>query len=119
MSDLDWKAKHQAREDERNTNSWNENTYFEGDVVMWKSNKRPVPNDVMANFFKLGFANYTQVYATKIAKDAYDEEVIGQYLVNQANRTPEQIAEEEYELHAAFGPGETVVNVFTGKRTTT
>jgi hypothetical protein len=35
-----------------------------------------------------------------------------------ANRTNEQIAEEDFELRAAFGEGETVLNVITGKRRT-
>lgn len=45
--------------------------------------------------------------------------VIAQYRKAQANRTPEQIAEHQYELRAAFGPGETVVNMLTGETTTT
>jgi hypothetical protein len=44
---------------------------------------------------------------------------LAQYRAAQAARTPEQIAEHAYELRAAFGAGETVVNVITGERSTT
>jgi hypothetical protein len=35
-------------------------------------------------------------------------------LSRRANSTFEQIAEEQFEMRAAFGPGETVINLFTG-----
>lgn len=37
------------------------------------------------------------------------------YVPGQAARTDEQKAEEAFELRAAFGPGEKIVNVITGE----
>ncbi len=53
------------------------------------------------------------------AYNAYVTETIEDYKVARSLRTPEQIAEENFERRAAFGPGVEVVNVLTGERTTT
>lgn len=44
--------------------------------------------------------------------------VVRAYTKAQQNRTPEQIAEQRAEARAAFGPGETIMNVITGERYT-
>lgn len=46
-----------------------------------------------------------------------DVKAIKQYIENQAKRTQEQRDEELFEMRAAFGEGETVVNIFTGEVT--
>lgn len=59
---------------------------------------------------------------TAAERAAYDRDVrrsIEGYKEARANRTPEERAEEEYEMRAAFGPGEEVVNILTGERTRT
>jgi len=48
-----------------------------------------------------------------------DRKIIEAYKAAQALRTPEQLAEEKFEMRAAFGPGVKVINVITGKETTT
>ena len=57
------------------------------------------------------------------ASDKADAEAMAdffaEYKENQANRSDEQRAEEAFEMRAAFGPGETVVNVITGETTRT
>ena len=50
------------------------------------------------------------------AYQAYLDRVFSDYRAARARRTPEQIAEEAYEMRAAFGPGIEVVNVITGER---
>jgi hypothetical protein len=40
---------------------------------------------------------------------------IDQYNEVHANRNPKQIAEEQFEMRAPFGAGETVDNLFTGE----
>lgn len=50
---------------------------------------------------------------------AKDREVIEAYRRAQALRTPEQIAEQQFEMRAAFGPDVDVINVITGERTRT
>lgn len=45
----------------------------------------------------------------------YVDLTLGEYIA--ANKNREHTPEELYEMRAAFGPGTTVVNVITGKRT--
>ena len=42
-----------------------------------------------------------------------------EYRTAQLNRSAEQIREERWEARAAFGPGETIVNMITGEKYTT
>lgn len=53
------------------------------------------------------------------AYDAYLDRIFAEYRVARACRTPEQIAEEAYEMRAAFGHDCQVVNVITGEVTRT
>jgi hypothetical protein len=78
------------------------------------------------NFLPMDIARFAQYLGYDIdlekheaEKDAHTAAFLEEYIENQKNRTPEQIAEERFELLAAFGPGETVVNVITGERTQT
>jgi len=57
--------------------------------------------------------------ATEAAYNVYLLETIGAYKAAQAARTPEQIAEQEFEMAAAFGPGQKIVNILTGEVTRT
>jgi hypothetical protein len=50
---------------------------------------------------------------------AEDTAAIQRYREARRNRAPEQRAEEMFEMRAAFGPGEKVVDVFTGETFTT
>jgi hypothetical protein len=54
-----------------------------------------------------------------VVRDAETAAFVKKYMAAQASRTDEEIAEHNYELRAAFGPGEEVVNIITGKRTRT
>jgi hypothetical protein len=58
-------------------------------------------------------------YPEGLCYDHHTEKVLAEYRKAQAKRTPEQLAEEAFELRAAFGEGVEVVNVVTGKRTRT
>jgi hypothetical protein len=53
------------------------------------------------------------------AYQAYLDRVFADYTAARAHRTPEQIAEEAYEMRAAFGPGVKVANVITGEECVT
>jgi len=53
------------------------------------------------------------------AYSAYLNQVAAEYRAARARRTPGQIAEEAFELRAAFGPGARIVNVLTGELTLT
>ena len=80
-------------------------------VLRWVSSDNVIPSDIVEA------AKWAYQDEMNEARDKQQRAAIERYIEAQANRTPEQIAEEEFEMRAAFGPGETVVNIFTGKRT--
>ena len=80
-------------------------------VLRWTSNDSVIPKDITE---AIGWAYQG---AMNIARERQTAATIAQYCESQANRTPEQIAEENFEMRAAFGEGTEVVNILTGKRT--
>jgi len=52
------------------------------------------------------------------AREAYVDESIRQYKEARQRMTAEAKAEEQVEMRATFGPGVTVVDVFTGEKVT-
>lgn len=88
-------------------------------ALVWNSNDRCLMQDAMEELLADGSVVQSQVDITARVRDEQNSAFIAEYREAQANRTPEQIAEERFEMRAAFGPGETVVNVFTGERTIT
>ncbi len=88
-------------------------TVLKGGVLRWKMGNL-VPQDV-AEFAKfLGVAVDLKKQAAAF-KNAVGKLVRAMIDV-EAKETDEERAEREYEMRAVFGPGETVVNIFTGKR---
>lgn len=80
-------------------------------VVRWNSNGRVPPQDVLDFWRHLGMPfDHTLSSATQSQETA---DFLSAYRANA--RAPS--AEELLEMRAAFGPGETVVNVLTGQRT--
>jgi hypothetical protein len=59
------------------------------------------------------------VEATARARDAHLTAFLDDYVEAQQNKTDEQRREEAFEMLAAFGPGQTVVNVITGEKVRT
>jgi hypothetical protein len=51
-----------------------------------------------------------------VARDADLDALAAKYVRQRGLRTPEEIAEELAEAHAAHGPGVELVNIFTGER---
>lgn len=84
---------------------------FEDGVYRWKSNGRCVPPYVLLEN-GVGY-NDRQCRAHM----AETEAILASY--RKAMRGSRPTAEERYEMRAAFGPGETVVNVITGDKYTT
>ena len=86
-------------------------------VIYWSTS--PTANnpnaDMLNDWFDLGLItenelNMTIAVAT-VAKDAF----LSAYIESRKNRSAEQRAEEMFEMRAAFGPGERVVDAFTGE----
>jgi hypothetical protein len=88
-------------------------TVIENGVVRWKSNSQVPPDDVLEVWTDAGLVFDREASVRQREVDML--EFLGQYRKNQANRSPEQIAEEQFELRVTFGPGVKVVNVITGE----
>ena len=86
-------------------------------VLKWVSSDRCIPHDIMLDLKRYGMVDAITVETTRIVEREETDRVIEEYKKNRANRSAEEIAEERYEMRAAFGPGETVVNILTGERT--
>lgn len=93
---------------------------FEGNAVGWKMQDgefRPLMSDALEDLFHEGLITESVVRATNTAREYFDAKCINEYVENRAKRTPEQVAEEQFELQAAFGPGAKVVDIFSGETT--
>ena len=80
---------------------------------------RPLMSDAMQELKDAGLVDQTTVTRTAVARDLHTTAFLKEYRTAQLNRTAEEIAEQQFEARAAFGPGETVVNIITGERYTT
>lgn len=81
------------------------------EVLRWNESGNVVPLDVMEECYTLP----VNADAHKAARDAELAEVVARYRDWRANMTDEERAEEAFEMLAAFGPGETVVDIVTGE----
>jgi len=84
-------------------------SYVVDGVFFWKSNDRPVPVDVFKD------ANMRVPEKQEAACDASNNKAIAEYKKSMENYVHSD--EEMFEMRSAFGAGEKVVNVFTGKVT--
>ena len=75
---------------------------------------RPLMNDAMQELCDAGLVTQAHVVATAKARSDHEDETLRAYIDRELNRTYSD--EEKFEMRSAFGPGETVVNVITGKR---
>ena len=80
---------------------------------------RPLMDDAMAELHDAGLVSADCVAITRDQRDEWVEQSMREYRTAQAQRTPEQIAEERFEARAAHGPGVEMVNIITGERYTT
>jgi hypothetical protein len=80
---------------------------------------RPLMDDAMKELHDAGLVSADCVAITRDQRDEWVEQSLAEYRVAQSQRSPEQIAEERFEALAAYGPGETVVNIITGEQFTT
>lgn len=95
------------------------NTTIRNNEIRWNSNNRCLPADCVEELYDAGLINSTVVSVTEAARDAETQQFFAEYRTAQANRTPEQIAEERMMARGAMGEGVDMVNVLTGERYTT
>lgn len=74
---------------------------------------RPASKEVMAR------EGLPETAAQAQARSRHNAETIKEYIEARKRRSPEQIAEEQLEIRAAFGPGQQIVDVLTGEVTNT
>lgn len=88
----------------------NKNAIVEDDgAIKWKSNGAYIPDDFCE---KLEYAGYKfSREATAIKRAAQVHRELAQYKANYTGPSDEEVAE----MRAAFGEGETIVDVITGK----
>lgn len=93
-----------------------EATIIDG-VMRWDSNDQIPPTDVVDEAISNG-APVDKLKCDRI-RDAELAVFFAEYAKARSTRTPEQIAEENFERRAAFGPGVEVVDIITGEKHTT
>lgn len=82
-------------------------------IVRWKSNDNIPPTDILEFWDHIGKS--FDLEKSKSLDEEESTKFLEEYRKSQENR---QYSEEElFEMRAAFGEGETVINVFTGKKT--
>ena len=89
-----------------------EATVEEDGAIRWNRSGNYIPDDFCE---KLEYAGFTfSREATRAAREAQDAESLAAYRKNHKGFTAEEIAE----ARAAFGKGETIVNILTGEKIT-
>lgn len=78
--------------------------------LLWKSNDRCIPENTFRD------AEMPMPLSQKECIEIQTKAIIKKYKKDQLNKTPEQREEEIAEMRAAFGSGETVINVITGEK---
>ena len=81
-------------------------------VVRWNANGSVPPADILVFWAHLG--KPFDAEASERVRQAETDAFLAQYRESQKNHVPD--AEELHEMRAAFGSGETVVNVITGRK---
>jgi hypothetical protein len=105
---------YQANELKRNIEYAQKSDYtITNGIVRWDSNNQVPPADMVEAIAT--FESSVDVEASKAAREVDNAAFIEQYIKGQASRTEEQKREEAFEMRAAFGPGEKVVNIITGE----
>lgn len=88
-------------------------------ALAWKSNgHHPFASDMTLLWVALGLVTVALADATELARAADTAAFITEYRQAQAEAGPVS-AEEMFEMRAAFGPGQRVVNVLSGRTVTT
>ena len=95
------------------------NTMIKDGAVRWSSNGRCLPADCVRDLVDANLITVETAERTTDMREIETLEFIQEYRAAQANRTPEQIAEERMMARGAMGGGVDMVNIITGERYTT
>lgn len=104
--------KHPFRKDaDKLTRDFETEAFVKDGVVRWNSNKRIPPIEIL-DFWKYIGLDFDYEKSLKIQNEE-DAIFIAQYKESMKNYKPSE--EEIFEMRAAFGAGEKVVNIITGQ----
>lgn len=88
-----------------------------GQARVWQSNGHAVPEDSMYVWRRLNLVSDVEVEATSTLRSEQTRDTIREYIESRRNRSISD--EERFEMRAAFGEGERVVDILTGQMYTT
>lgn len=95
-----------------------ESAYINDDgVVLWRSNDCPPFEDMLVDFAEAGLISFVNVRKSIAVREEQSRKAIDAYIKGRENRTEEQKVEELFEMRAAFGKSEKVVDAITGEVT--
>jgi hypothetical protein len=103
-----WPAAHSAGEAREQIGRVRNSTHL---VLRWASNGQVPHDDMLAAWLVLGIITRGQADASSQQRAIEAAEFLAAY----RNEAPEPDAEQLREMRAAFGPGQRVVNVATGR----
>jgi len=89
--------------------------YRDDHVIRWTSNDRVPFDDMLFDFLTLGLIDRQEFEMSNQCQKNEARVSIAKYREAMKNHVP--TGEELFEMRAAFGEGETVINVITGKKT--
>jgi len=84
-------------------------------ALRWKESGNCVPADIL----QAAGVHHHHIEATEAAHKADIRALVHQMREQEQSETEDQRRERMFELRAAFGPGQTIVNAFTGRVTRT
>lgn len=86
-------------------------------TVRWNTNNRVPPKDILKSLFDDGLISQHTLDKSLMTLDKETRLSIAEYIASRENMSAEAIAEEQFEMRAAFGPGARITNILTGKVT--
>ena len=92
------------------------NTMIKDGAVRWSSNGRCLPADCVRDLVDANLITEATAERTTDMREIETLEFIQEYRAAQANRTPQQVAEERAMARGAMGAGVELINVFTGEK---
>ena len=92
------------------------NTMITDGAIRWSSNGRCLPADCVRDLVAANLITEATAERTTDMREIETLEFIQEYRAAQANRTPQQVAEERAMARGAMGAGVELINVFTGEK---
>jgi hypothetical protein len=85
-------------------------------VYVWQINENVPPAEVIEHWEKGNLISPEEAQTASVLRSAQLNEALDQYRKAQRRLTPEEIEERRAGMRAAFGPGQEIVDIFTGEK---